>query len=1022
MNNQRSTTEHKTFGLRTAVVFMLMLVALVCCFAVSVSAATVNGNEVVITQADLKFENQNGVFVHAYDGQTDVTSAFKFTNDTTELKPTGVNDDVKFKIKKATLENANAGDTFVVIEFERIGTDEAAYGGSTSAIRMPAKVTPIKLTWNGTAPLQTAEYEINKSVYSFQLSGIESLINFGGKTPDATFSVHAAPAVFEGVTRPADGYETAVEVDLGGNYIIDPLPVKANITKIQLEAKWDAKYEFIYRDPAAFNLMVLLKGKNQNISFEVPADYRTTNGADIADFAGNVGTYRIYVESPDAAIYEIVGRSYSQLSIEKKCYSVTMNDLTVVGDADSTSGANTPVHKLGVLGVSEALPQEILDAIVYMADGKVFNGTSAYGATKVTAILPASDNYYFEMNGETVTELNATLYISRRYVATGSAADTFDVIVYGEKGFAHDLEVKVETPELERHVLRGFPIHKEFTLSLKGDIGTEPFVLLIPVTEKMFSRHVDPLSVDNLYVYDAIGDKLVKASEVYTVTLEDGYYKVEGYTGVHATTFVIAPDYNTPFWLTAPGIALIILIVLAILAILFLVGLKLRKIAATRKDNAPSTIDTVGEGYDGEDVLVDSEATPIINVDELEADTETAEEKAAREAREAIIEERTQDAVEDAIDDLTEEASQIELPEEDTALADEATDAMANKLAEELGESVDADLYGDADADEVNAAVAEAMDAALNESADATDAVELVVEEEPEAVEAMAAVVVSDENEDDDNDGDDDDDDDDLGGFGGMAGLTFIDVQAEPEAYNEMLAQERDGLIKIVYRYRKSFTSRMIQSQGNVQDYYSAIKNLLLSYKGIKGRISWNYEAFNRGRVHVAKLNAKTKTLYLYLALNPEELADTKYGIVDMSSKKKYASVPVLMKIKGDRKFKYALELIEKLCGEDLALKQIENAEEVDYHMDFKTADELVEEGVMKKFAAAISLAPETEEEAPAAEEEAVAADAVVAEEAVAVDEAVAEESVAEESAANEATEEASEEAPATEETVEEDK
>lgn len=171
-----------------------------------------------------------------------------------------------------------------------------------------------------------------------------------------------------------------------------------------------------------------------------------------------------------------------------------------------------------------------------------------------------------------------------------------------------------------------------------------------------------------------------------------------------------------------------------------------------------------------------------------------------------------------------------------------------------------------------------------------------------------------------------------------------------------MLEQERQGLIKIVYRYRRSFASRVAQSQGSVQDYYNAIKNLLLSYKGIKGRISWNYEAFNRGRAHVAKMNAKTKTLYLYLALNPEELTDSKYGIVDMSSKKKYASVPVLMKIKGERKFKYALELIEKLCGEELALAQIENFEEVDYRMPYKTTEELVEEGVIKMYAAAIDM------------------------------------------------------------------
>ena len=110
---------------------------------------------------------------------------------------------------------------------------------------------------------------------------------------------------------------------------------------------------------------------------------------------------------------------------------------------------------------------------------------------------------------------------------------------------------------------------------------------------------------------------------------------------------------------------------------------------------------------------------------------------------------------------------------------------------------------------------------------------------------------------------------------------------------------------------------------------------------------------------------------YCYLALDPEELADTKYGIVDVSSKKKYASVPVLMKIKGDRKFKYALELIEKLCGEQMQLPKLET-EAVDYTMEYKTTDELIEEGVIKKLAAGVPISY-FEEETPAEEAEIVA-------------------------------------------------
>ena len=247
--------------------------------------------------------------------------------------------------------------------------------------------------------------------------------------------------------------------------------------------------------------------------------------------------------------------------------------------------------------------------------------------------------------------------------------------------------------------------------------------------------------------------------------------------------------------------------------------------------------------------------------------------------------------------------------------------------------------------------------------------------------------------------------------------LDYIDAIAEAERYAEMLEQERRGEVQLVTRYRRSYLSRLAQSQGSIQDYYNVIKNLLLSYKGVKSRTSWNFESFNVGRTPLAKFNAKTRTLYVYIAFSPEELVDTKYNFTDMSAKKKYAAVPVLIKVKGERKFKHALELLTKLCEEKLQLPKKKTFQEVDYRIPFKTTEELVNEGIIKMMVAAIPVtAPATEE---AVVEETVAEEAVV-EEAVAeeapVEEAVAEEAVVEEVVAEEApVEEAVEEAVAEE-------
>ena len=235
----------------------------------------------------------------------------------------------------------------------------------------------------------------------------------------------------------------------------------------------------------------------------------------------------------------------------------------------------------------------------------------------------------------------------------------------------------------------------------------------------------------------------------------------------------------------------------------------------------------------------------------------------------------------------------------------------------------------------------------------AAEIVEETVEvaEEP-VVEAFAVV---EEAVDADNDDADDEEEENLDGID-MSSLEFIDVQEEPEKYAEMLAQEAAGEVRLVNRYRRSFRSRMVQSQGNVQEYYSILKNALLSYKGVKDRTSWDYESFNKGRAKVAKINAKTKTLYLYLAIDPATLADSKYFFEDMSEKKKYAQVPVLMKIKGERKLKHALELIDKICSEQLELPAVKDFEATDYTVPYENTAALVEQGLIKQYTAAVAV------------------------------------------------------------------
>lgn len=324
----------------------------------------------------------------------------------------------------------------------------------------------------------------------------------------------------------------------------------------------------------------------------------------------------------------------------------------------------------------------------------------------------------------------------------------------------------------------------------------------------------------------------------------------------------------------------------------------------------------------------------------------------------------------------------IDLTEEDIS------PAVTAKLEEELEKSEQPLETGKADNAEIDAVIADIRDSVLSEG---EKPIELTEEDEEAAEEAVdealeeaiaeepAAAAYADlteeepEEDDEEEDSDEEDSEDDENGedsgaeeapamLGGQR-IVYIDAKANPEAYAELLEREKRGEVTLVYRYRKSFLAKMALADDTVKGYYNELKNALLAYKGVKCRTSWGYEAFNKGRTKLARMDVKTKSLYLYLAIDPQSLVDTKYNFKDMSAKKKYAATPVLMKIRGERKFKHALELIEKICGEELQLKRLET-EPTDYRLPMMSQDEMVEAGYVKMMVGAIPVAPETEKSA----------------------------------------------------------
>ena len=1224
MKNQRKKTEARSFRFSAVAIVLLMLATLICSFTVLTSAET---TKITVAPSDLTFgttikADAAGGYYKVYDGSTDAD----VTVDPTVGIDAADQQYVELVVKSATFDSKDVENATKITVTFAVQLKDGVSGmddlldkyQAPRDLSITAKIKPATLSW-ATEQTDVAGNTSNVGVNVTYVPGqttynvntltapaITGMATVNGTREDAPTVTSQLAVAVNGVSG-VGTYYTSVNVTLNNkNYVIAPLKVAVTVDPLQItKITWNLpKTAFTWGDADLAKISVT--GFDAQ---DKPYALAITYGEGF----GNVGTHTLTASSPDANY--VIGNSVSattSITINKKVFEVTFADATYFGNTGIQ--ADPTVFMLTVAG---DIPANVRALITYTVNGVAFTGASDYGVYTVTAKLPGSDNYEFK--GVTNGTLTATMTILKTVINAGTADAPYLLILVNEKGFADGIKADVTIPEINRRALRGYKAHVEYTLNVAGAAG-DTFTVLIPISDTLYGKRISELTAADLYIYEDVNGTMTSASELnYTVTVKDGYVQIDGISGSGSITFVLAPEYNTPFWLTPWGIALLVLLVLLFIALLIIIGLYLKRVRLS-EENEETVIDTEGEvpavvPAEEEDT-VDADAVLAENADQLadelanEVDAEAAEEDT----------EGVEDAVAESMGELMDEVSAIELEKEVEETVEETVDEtdvaadMADAKADELADAVEnEDVEAEADEDALRAAVADALAENFNESADATDAIailavaeedtdeitpedfkavvdaivseamsntmvlseaveetaeeaveaaeevaetteevaeateevaeateevaeateevaeaaeeaaeateevaeateeaaeateevaeateEIVVEEmsnddicaivadsvaeafelvtvdgvapkavegttvetiteavnnaadanipetwteamaeavkeavvdelaarlivEEPAVEAFAEIVEEkpETDEDDDDNDNDEDDDEGFGGFGSMP-LDFIDAVAEADKYAAMLEDERNGFVRIVTRYKRSFQSRLSQSQGNVQEYYNIIKNALLSYKGVKNRISWNYEAFNRGRTHVAKINAKTKTLYLYLALDPAELADTKYGIVDMSSKKKYASVPVLMKIKGERKFKYALELIEKLCGENLTLPKLEN-EEVDYRIPYQTTEELVEAGIVKKLVASVPIVYSEADPAPeAAAEETTASATAEAQEVtfVAPTDAPAVEAAAEEVAAEEV---AAEEIPANAEASEEE-
>ena len=162
-------------------------------------------------------------------------------------------------------------------------------------------------------------------------------------------------------------------------------------------------------------------------------------------------------------------------------------------------------------------------------------------------------------------------------------------------------------------------------------------------------------------------------------------------------------------------------------------------------------------------------------------------------------------------------------------------------------------------------------------------------------------------------------------------------IEAEP-VVEEPLPEPEPTLVptyydnsgnKIDIKYSRSFTANLIQSDDTVKDYYSELKNHIMSYKGVKTRISWKFDSYNRGRDQLFKIKLRGKTICLYCALDPNEFDESRYHHEPIDAKI-FEDVPMLVKIKSGLGLRKAKELVDITMAK-FGIEKDEKAKTVDY-------------------------------------------------------------------------------------------
>lgn len=119
-------------------------------------------------------------------------------------------------------------------------------------------------------------------------------------------------------------------------------------------------------------------------------------------------------------------------------------------------------------------------------------------------------------------------------------------------------------------------------------------------------------------------------------------------------------------------------------------------------------------------------------------------------------------------------------------------------------------------------------------------------------------------------------------------------------------------------KQRLSFEERIKELDEASAEYYSILQSCLLSYRGVKSRLSLRCDSYRANKELISKITIGGNSLKIYLDIDSaeEEFAQKKINFRDVAKSEAYKEVPAMVPVKSQLCARKVCEVI------DLMMKQ----------------------------------------------------------------------------------------------------